>query len=68
MQAQKFQDEEISHSIRICESLLDETPFVAAINFFVKFNFSCFHADTPQQYILTSIVEKNLPFHSVILQ
>ena len=44
VQVQKFQDEEISHSICICESLLDVTPSVVAINVFEKFNFSCFDA------------------------
>ena len=69
-QVQKFQDEEIAHSIRICESLLDETPSAATIEVFEKFDFSCFHGDAPEEDIRTSIVEEKnlLPFHLVILQ
>ena len=36
VQVQKFQDEEIAYSIQICESLLDETPCVVAMEVFEK--------------------------------
>ena len=38
VQVHNFQDEEIAHSIRICESLLDETPSAIAIKVFEKFD------------------------------
>ena len=63
VQVKKFQDEEIAHSIQICESLLDDTPSTAAIEVFEKFDFSCFDATTPKQDIQTSIVEEKLLFH-----
>ena len=50
-----IQDEEISksstHSIRICESLLHETPSAATVEVFEKFDVSCFHADALEEDI-----------------
>ena len=47
VQVQKIQDEEIAHSIRVCESLLDETPYTVVLDVFEKFDFSCLHVAPP---------------------
>ena len=61
------QDEEMiessTQSIRICESLLDETPSTADIEVCEKFDVSCFHLANIEEEIQTYIVEEELSFH-----
>ena len=57
VQVKKSQDEVIDHSIRICESLLDETPYTVVLDVFEKFDFSCFRVASIEEDIQASIIE-----------
>ena len=51
-------EESPTHSIQICESLLEETPSANPIDCFEKFDVSRFHVDSPKEDIGTSIIEE----------